>query len=47
MQSEIAKRLEKRLFSPNEKLIHPNGFPRVYIIKRGRIDISMNRYGIE
>ena len=45
MQQEIAQRLEKKLFAPNEKLISKNGkADRIYIIKKGRIDISMNRH---
>lgn len=45
MQSEIAQRLEKRIFTPNEKLVSSNGKDRIYIIKKGKIAISMNRYG--
>lgn len=45
MQSEIARRLEKRLFAPNEKLVATNGSFRVYVVKRGRVDVFMNRYG--
>ena len=44
MQLEIAHRLEKKIFAPNEKLASSNGIDRVYIIKKGHIDISMNRY---
>jgi len=45
MQSEIAQRLEKKIFAPNEKLLSNTGTDKIYIIKRGRVAISMNRYG--
>lgn len=33
------------MFAPNEKLTWKNSKPRVYIIRKGKIDITMNRYG--
>lgn len=43
-QSEIAKSLEKRLFSPNERLGEISGVEKIYIIKTGKVSIYMNRF---
>ena len=45
MQSLIALKLQKKLFSPNEKLHFPDGVDRIYVIKKGEIEILMNKYG--
>ena len=33
------------MFVPNEKLVSTDGKDRMYIIKKGKIEIYMNRYG--
>lgn len=40
---EIARSLEKRLFSPNERL-GETGNDRIYIIKTGKLCVYMNRF---
>ena len=45
MQTEIAQRLQKRVFAPNEKIASINEKERIYIIKKGKVNVSMSRYG--
>ena len=44
MQSELAQKLEKRVFAPNEKLQASNDIDRIFIIKKGKVNVSMKRY---
>lgn len=44
LQSEVARRLEKRLFAPNERLVPPGAPARLFIVKHGRIDVFMTRF---
>jgi hypothetical protein len=44
-QTEIAKRLEKRLMSPTESLGECGKLDRVFIIKQGTVEVYLNRFG--
>jgi hypothetical protein len=45
MQTCVASRLQKALYAPKEKLLQPLGQERIYIIKHGKIDIFLDRFG--
>jgi hypothetical protein len=45
MQGEMALKLQKLLFAPNERLPQIPGSERIYIIKRGKLDIYIKRFG--
>lgn len=44
LQSEVARRLEKRIFAPNERLIPAASPARLFIIRHGRVDVFMTRF---
>lgn len=46
MQSNVAGRLVKRLLAPDERIIQTPGREKLYIIKRGKIDIEYDRFGM-
>jgi hypothetical protein len=45
MQTHVASKLQKALYAPNERLLQPVNKERIYIIKRGKIEIYCDRFG--
>lgn len=45
MQTCVANHLQKTLYAPKERILQPAGQERIYIIKQGKIDIYLDRFG--
>lgn len=45
MQTHVAARLQRALYAPNERLLQPATKERIYIIKRGKVDVYCDRFG--
>lgn len=41
----MAQKLQKLLLAPNERLPQPLGNERIYIIKHGKVDIFIKKFG--
>ena len=41
-QSEVAKKVHKKIFTPNEEIVQVPGKERIYIFKKGKVEVHAN-----
>jgi hypothetical protein len=45
LQGQLALKMEKIMFAPNERLNQPAGNERIFILTRGKVDIYLDKFG--